>query len=64
MKEAEVAEEEEDQDRDEVLRLRLKLKQEQEDIQKWHSDYIQLMGYTKNSKYISYCAYVEAQRIF
>ena len=54
--------EEEEQDRDEELILRLK--QEQEDIQKWHSDYIQLMEYTKNPKYISHCADAEAQRIF
>jgi hypothetical protein len=60
----EVAEEEEDQDRDEVLRLRLKLKQEQEDIQKWHSDYIELMEYSKNLNYISYCAHAEANRVF
>jgi hypothetical protein len=56
--------EEEEQDRDEELRLRLKLKQEQEDIEKWHSDYIQLMEYTKNPKYISHCADAEANRIF
>jgi hypothetical protein len=54
--------EEEQQHRDEELRLRLK--QEQEDIQKWHSDYIQLMEYTKNPKYISHCADADAQRIF
>ena len=65
IKEAEeVAEEEEKQDREDKFRLKLRLKQEQEDIQKWHSDYIQLMEYTKNPKYISYCADVEAQRIF
>ena len=58
----EVVEEEDEQDRDEELRL--KLKQEQEDIQRWHSDYIQLMEYTKNPKYISHCADAEAQRIF
>ena len=62
--EAEVIEEEEKQDRDEEFRLRLRLKQEQEDIQKWQSDYIELMGYTKNPNYISYCADAEAQRIF
>ena len=56
--------EEEDQDRDEELRLRLKLKQEQGDIQKWHSEYIELMEYIKNVNYISYCADAEAQRIF
>ena len=60
IKEAEVIEEEEDQDRDEVIRL----KQEQEDIQKWHSDYIELMEYIKNVNYISYCAYTEANRVF
>ena len=54
--------EEEEQDRDEGLRLRLK--QEQEDIQKWHSDYIQLMEHIKNPNYVSYCADAEAQRIF
>jgi hypothetical protein len=64
IKEAEEVEEEEEQDRDEELRLRLKLKQEQEDIQKWHSDYIQLMEYTKNANYISHSADAEAQRIF
>ena len=65
IKEAEEEEkEEEDQNRDEVLRLRLKLKQEQEDIQKWYSDYIELMKYTKNPNYTSYCAESEAQRIF
>jgi hypothetical protein len=56
--------EEEEQDRDEELRLRLRLKQEQEDIEKWHSDYIELMEYTKNLNYISHCADAEAQRIF
>jgi hypothetical protein len=56
--------EEEEQDRDEELRLRLKLKQEQEDIEKWHSDYIQLMEYTKNPNYISHCADAEANRVF
>jgi hypothetical protein len=60
----EVIEEEEDQDRDEELRLRLKLKQDQEDIQKWYSDCIQLMEYTKNPRYISHCADAEAQRVF
>jgi hypothetical protein len=49
IKEAEeMVEEEEEQDTDEELRLRIKLKQEQKDIQKWHSDYIELMEYTKN----------------
>ena len=63
IKEAEeVIEEEEGQERDEELKL--KLKQEQEDIQKWHLDYIQLMEYIKNPKYISHCADAEAQRIF
>jgi len=57
-------EEEEKQERDEELRLRVRLKQEQEDIQKWHSDYIQLMEYTKNPRYISHCADAEAQRVF
>jgi hypothetical protein len=60
----EVIEEKEDQDREEELRYRLRLKQEQEDIQKWYSDYIQLMEHTKNSNYISNCADVEANRIF
>ena len=65
IKEAEeVIEEEEGQDIDEELKLKLKLKQEQEDIQKWHLDYIQLMEYTKNPNYVSYCADAEAQRIF
>ena len=66
IKEAEVVEieGEEEQDRDEELRLRLRLKQEQEDIQKWQSDYIELMEYTKNPNYISYCADAEGQRIF
>ena len=65
IKEAEeVVEEGEKQDGDEGLRLRLRLKQEQEDIQKWHSDYIQLMEHTNNPNYISYCADAEAQRIF
>jgi hypothetical protein len=63
IKEAEATEgEEEKQDRDEELRL--KLKQEQEEIEKWQSDYIELMEYTRNTNYISYCADVEAQRIF
>ena len=52
---------EEDQDKDEVFD---RLKQEQEDIQKWYSDYIQLMEHTKNPNYISYCADAEGQRIF
>ena len=65
IKEAEeVAEEKEKRDKDEELSLRLRLKQEQEDIQKWHSDYIELMEYAKNANYISYCADAEAQRIF
>jgi hypothetical protein len=55
--------EEEEQDRDEELRLRLRLKQEQEDIEKWHSDYIELMEYTKNPNYISYCADAEANSV-
>ena len=63
IKEAEeVVEEDEEQERDEELRLRLK--QEQEDIQKWHSDYIQLMEYTKNPKYISHCADLQANSVF
>jgi hypothetical protein len=64
IKEGQVVEKEEEQGRDEELRLRLKLKQEQEDIQKWHSDYIELMEYTKNPNYISYCAVAEANRVF
>ena len=66
IKEAEVVEikGEEELDLDEELRLRPRLKQEQEDIQKWQSNYIELMEYTKNPKYISHCVYVEAQRIF
>ena len=60
----EVIEEEEDQDRDDALRLRIRLKQVQEDIQKWHSDYIELMEYAKNTNYISHCANAEVQRIF
>jgi hypothetical protein len=59
-----IEEEEEEQYRDEELRFRLRLKQEQEDIQKWHSDYIQLMEHTKNPNYISHCADAEAQRVF
>jgi hypothetical protein len=55
-------EEEEKRDRDDELRLRLK--QEQEDIEKWHSDYIELMEYTKNPNYISYCADAEANSVF
>jgi hypothetical protein len=62
--EEEEVEEEEEQDRDKKLRLRLKLKQEQEDIEKWYSDYIQLMEYTKNPNYISHCADAEANRVF
>jgi hypothetical protein len=45
IKEAKEVVEEKEQDRDEELRLRLNLKQEQEDIQKWHSDYIQLRSF-------------------
>jgi hypothetical protein len=56
--------EEEEQDRDKELRLKLKFKQEQEDIQKWHSDYIQLMEYTKNPKYIFHCTDAEANSVF
>jgi hypothetical protein len=44
----EEVEEEEEQNTDEEPRLRLRLKQEQEDIEKWHSDYIELMEYSKN----------------
>ena len=58
----EVVEEGEGQNRDEEVRLRFK--QEQEDIHKWHSDYIQLMEYTKNPKYISHCADVQANSVF
>jgi hypothetical protein len=58
----EAVEEEEGQERDEELKL--KLKQEQEEIQKWDLDYIQLMEYIKNPKYVSHCADAEAQRIF
>jgi hypothetical protein len=54
----EIVDGEEKQDRDEEFKL------EQEDIEKWHSDYIQLMEHTKNQKYISHCADAEAQRIF
>jgi hypothetical protein len=64
IKEAEEEVEEEEQDRDEELRLGLKLKQEQEDIEKWHSDYIELMEYIKNPNYISYCADAEANSVF
>jgi hypothetical protein len=46
IKETEVVEEEEGQERDEELNLKLKLKQEQEDIEKWHSDFEELMEYT------------------
>ena len=49
---------------DEELRLRLRLRQDQEDIEKWHSDYIELMEYIKNVNYISYCACAEANRVF
>jgi hypothetical protein len=59
-----VEEEEEEQERDEELGLRLRLKQEQEDIQEWHSDYIELMEYTKNPNYISHCADAEANSVF
>jgi hypothetical protein len=61
-KAGEVVGEEEEQER--VEELELKLKQEQEDIQKWFSEYIQLMEHIKNPKYISHCADAEAQRIF
>ena len=64
IKEAEMVEEKEKRDKDEELSLRLRLEQEQEDIQKWHSDYIELMEYAKNANYISYCADAKAQRIF
>jgi hypothetical protein len=66
IQEAEAEEDEEvEQDRnDEELRLRIRLKQEQEDIEKWHSDYTQLMEYTKNANYISYCSESETQKIF
>jgi hypothetical protein len=65
IKGAEMVEEEEElQDGKEELSLRLRLRKEQEDIEKWHSDYIQLMEYTKNANYISYCDNAEAQRIF
>ena len=61
IKEAEeMVEEDGGQDIDEELRL----KQEQEDIEKWHSDYIQLMEYIKNKNYISYCVDVKAKRVF
>lgn len=66
IKEAEMrVEEQETQDRDkEEFKLRLKLKQEQEDIERWYSDFIQLMGYTKNPKYISHCADMQANSVF
>lgn len=64
IKEADVVDEDEEQERDEELKLKLKLKQEQEDIQKWYSDYIQLMENAKSPNYVSYCADAEAQRIF
>jgi hypothetical protein len=65
IKEAEEeVEEKEGQDRDEVFRRRFELKQKQEDMQKWYSDYIQLMKHTKNPNYISHCTDAEAQRIF
>lgn len=60
--EEEVIEDEEGQERDKELKL--KLKQEQKDIEKWHSDYIQLMEYAKNPKYISHCADIEANSVF
>jgi hypothetical protein len=60
----EIVEEEKEQHRDEELRFRLRLKQEQEDIEQWHSDYIELMEYSKNPRYISHCADAEAQRVF
>jgi hypothetical protein len=60
----EVVEEGEKQDRDKELGIRLKLEQDQEDIQKWHSDHIELMEYTKNPNYISHCADVETNRVF
>lgn len=60
----EMVEEEEEQHQDEEFRLRLRLKQEQEDIEQWHSDYIELMKHTKNLNYISHCATAEVQRIF
>jgi hypothetical protein len=60
----EIVEKEEEQETGEELRLRLKLKQEQEKIEKWHSDYIELMEFTRNANYISYCAEAEAQRVF
>ena len=64
IKEAEmmVEEEEETQARDEELKLRLK--QEQEDIERWYSDFIQLMGYAKNPKYISHCVEMQANSVF
>jgi hypothetical protein len=64
IKEEEEEVQDEEQDRDEELRLRLRLKQEQEDIEKWHSDYIELMKYIKNPNYISYCADEEANSVF
>jgi hypothetical protein len=64
IREEEVVEEEEEQDRDEELRLRFRLKQEQEELEKWHSDYIELMEYSKNPNYISHCADAEANRVF
>jgi hypothetical protein len=60
----EMIEEEEEQHQDEELRLRFRLKQEQEDIEQWHSNYIELMKHTKNLNYISHCANAEVQRIF
>ena len=64
IKEDEVIEEEEKQDRDEELRFKLRLRQDQGDIEKWHSDYIELMESIKNVNYISYCACAEANRVF
>ena len=58
----EAKEEGEEQDREEELRHRLK--QEQEVMLKWHSDYIQLMEYTTNPKYIFHCAYAETNGVF
>lgn len=60
IKEAEEVIEEEEGGSDEEL----KLKQEQDDIEKWHSDYIQLMEHIKNPKYISHCADAQANSVF
>jgi hypothetical protein len=62
--EEEEVEEEEEQHRDQELRLKLRLKQEQEDIQRWYSEYIQLMEHIKNPKYISHCADAQANSVF